>query len=102
MTYWIEDRDAPDGRGIVPVLCVALDEMSEEAKAIVGLDFNPSGDPDIQMSKALCVGPVEFGLRARADRERPMSARAAAVGVTELEKAQMMLTKSMAHRMKGR
>ncbi len=97
MTYWFENHE---DRG--QVLCVALDELSDEAKAIVGLGFNPSGDPEIQMSKALCAGPVEFGLRARANRDQPMSARAAAVGVTELEKAQMMLTKAMAHKLNGR
>lgn len=97
MTYWIEKRE---GRG--DVLCVALDEMSPEAKARCGTDFNPSGDPQITIAKALCVGAMEMATRiAASGRDKPLAGRAAATAATEIEKGQMLLVKAIVHAGKG-
>jgi hypothetical protein len=58
MTYQIVREE---GRG--DVLKVYLDEMSPEAKARCGTDFNPSGEQNITLAKALCVGAMEMATR---------------------------------------
>lgn len=98
MTYVIVNKE---GRGAV--LKVYLDEMSEEAKARCGTDFNPSGDPQITLAKALCVGAVEMATRiAAGGRDKPLAGRAAATAATEFEKGQMLLVKAVVHASKGR
>ena len=98
MTYVIVNEE---GRGAV--LKVYLDEMSEEAKARCGMDFNPSGDPQITSAKALCVGAVEMATRiAAGGRDKPLAGRAAATAATEFEKGQMLLVKAVVHASKGR
>jgi hypothetical protein len=96
MTYWIEQHPT---RG--NILHVALDEMSEEAKARCGVDFNPSGDSRIALAKALCVGAMDMAEQI-ANQRGALSGRAAASAATELEKAQMLLVKAVVHQGKGK
>lgn len=97
MTYQIVNDPA---RGAV--LMVYLDEMSAEAKARCGVDFNPSGDPQIALAKALCVGAVEMATRiAASGRDKPLAGRAAATAATEFEKGQMLLVKAVVHAGEG-
>lgn len=92
MTYQIVQED---GRS---VLKVYLDEVSSEAKARCGVGFNPSGDSQIDLAKALCVGAVEMAVRiAATGKEMPLAGRTAAAAATELEKGQMLLVKSIVH-----
>ncbi len=98
MTYQIVREE---GRG--DVLKVYLDEMSAEAKARCGTDFNPSGDQNITLAKALCVGAMEMATRiAAGGRDTPLAGRAAATAATEFEKGQMLLVKAVVHAGKGR
>lgn len=97
MTYHIEQSER--GRKLI----VYIDELSDEAKARVGLEFNPSADANIELAKALCIGPVEMATRLAAEGQtKPLAGRAAATAATEFEKGQMLLVKGVVHAAKGR
>jgi hypothetical protein len=86
---------------------VYIDELSEEAKARVGLEFNPGNNAEILLAKALCVGAVEMATRLsrtpmRTDHPESghfaaLASRAAATAATEFEKGQMLLVKAVVH-----
>jgi hypothetical protein len=85
---------------------VYIDELSDEAKARVGLAFNPSNSPDIDLAKALSVGPMEMALRvghlnpALKMLPRSLIGRATATAATHFEAGQMFLVKAIAHTFK--
>ena len=91
--FWIEERTDKN------VLCINLNNMSEEAKARVAWNFNPSGKPRITLAKALSMGAIELALEM-GKHESARVGRACATAATHFEAGQMFLVKGIAHSLK--
>ena len=65
-----------------------------EGEYRVGITFNPSANPDVDMIKKSVAALIDFLAPLSADREHP-GARCASIAMTELESAAMWAVKAV-------
>lgn len=89
-----------DGRRVARVV---LSELSEHAQQVVGVDFNPSGEAQIDLIKGLAAGLVHLGIKGyESSPKGSLQSRAFEDGVRMIEAGAMFLVKAIVHRSKGR
>ena len=94
----MEDQH-PDERGTPPQHVGKPPERERTfGEKAVGLDLNPSGDPDVHFVKETFANLIDAMNHLRSNPNSPEQARHAALAITQMEDAQMRAVKALTWR----